>query len=154
MDILPVPPEDSEDGEQRDNGIKKARADKNAGTIGQEIEWLQEQGTKLSFPNLGGDLPFILGRGDEIFDQQDDEKIENHLPEVVAGDFTGGITEDGTPDKDGSEEGNEAEQRSQEEVPPIDKSILKAYREDGLVFINGCPKRSHGRGERGEKAEG
>ena len=139
LEIVPVPPKDTDHGKQGDGGVEQSGADKDAGAVGEKIKRLEQEGTQLPLADLGRDLPLVLRGGDQVVDQQNNQEVEDHLSIIVARDQARGVAIDGPPDKDGPEERDQGEEGAQQEVPAVDKGVLQADGENGPVFIENIP---------------
>src|ERR1700719_5366460 len=81
---MPEIKKDKRDRRERDERVNESAAEKNAEPISQITHRLGEKRIDLSFANVGRDLPFVLGRRDQIADEDREQVIINHRPVVVA----------------------------------------------------------------------
>src|SRR5262249_2006828 len=124
-DVLSKVNEDQHDGRQRDETVNETPTQKNARPVREIAHRLGEQGIDLAFPNIGGDLKVVIGRHDEVADQDHEQIIINHRPVVVPVQFATALLKNGGPEKDCSGQGYQPEQRAQKIIPAIHKRVLE-----------------------------
>src|SRR5262245_6290473 len=127
--------EDGRDREDRDRGVNQPTAQKNAEAIGEITHRLGQEGIDLTLANVGGNLPFVLGRGDEVAHQNREQIIINHRTVVVAAHTTAAFAENRPPKEDCADERNDPEDCAQQIVPAIDKGVLDPEIEDSEILL-------------------
>ena len=86
------------------------------------------------FADIGGDLPFVLSRSDEIRDQNREQIIVDHRAVVVALHAAAVFVKNRAPKEDGAGQRNEPEDGAQEIIPAVNEGILQTEIKDGEIF--------------------
>ncbi len=133
-DVLPEINEDQRDRWQRDEAVNEAATQKNDGPICEITHRLREQRIDLAFANVGGDLPFVLCRHDEIANQNGEQIIINYRAVIVAVQFAAALLEHRGPEKYRAGQGDQAKKRAQKIIPAIHKRVLEADVKDRSVL--------------------
>src|SRR5262249_35935490 len=94
--------ENQRDWRQSDEAVNETATQKDAGSVREVTHRLREQRIDLAFANIGGYLPFVLCRGDQVADQNDEQIIIDHRGVIVAVQFTAALLENGGPEKHSS----------------------------------------------------
>ena len=124
-------------GRHRQNGDERVddpRGDKQRQPVTEVVERLDHEGTDLAFADIGGDLPFVLGGGDEVVDQDHEEKIPDHRRIIVRTHGGLGPGEDGPPDEHRADQRHQPEQGAEQEIPPVHKGVLQTDIKNFSVF--------------------
>ena len=127
--------EDRGDRQDRDRGVNQPAAQENAETVAEITHRLGQEGIDLTLANVGRDLPFVLGRRDEVADQDREQVVVDHRTVVVAAHAAAALAENRAPKEDGADQRNDPEDRAQEIVPAIDEGVLDPEIEDGEIFL-------------------
>src|SRR4029077_5967974 len=91
---------------------------------------------------IGGDLPFVLCRHDQIADQKDQQIVINHQAVIVAVQSAATLLEHGRPEKHGAGERYQPKQSAQEIIPAVHERVLEPDVKNGRVL--GDPASAHG----------
>src|SRR5450631_3636581 len=127
---------DERDRRQGDRGVNEACAEKNAEAIGEITHRLGQKRIDLALANIGGDLPFILGRRYQVAHQEREQVIINHRSVVVTVQAAAAFVKNGAPEKDGAGQWYQTEKRAQEIIPAVDERVLQPDIEDGDVLLD------------------
>ena len=133
-DVVAEVEKDERDRQDRDERVNESPAEKDAEAVGEIAERLGQEGIDLTFANVGCDLPFVLGRRDEIRDEDHQQVVVDHRPVVVALHAAAFLGEDGAPEEDGARERDQPEDRAEKIIPAVNEGVLQAELEDGGVF--------------------
>ena len=126
LDVLAKNPAKEQNRDKDDADVQKPIAQIQTHAIRQVIQRLDQKCADSSIPDFGGDLPFILGRRDEVIEEYRKHEIENHGRILVAVDRRIFGMEDGLPEEHGADQRHDPKHRAQQKIPPIDKGILDA----------------------------
>src|SRR5882724_807553 len=129
------------DRRQRDEGVNKPATAKNTEPVGEITHRLSQERVDLTFANIGGDLPFVFGRRDQIADQDREQIIIDHRAVVVAVESAASLFENRAPQKNRTGERDQSERRAQKIIPAINERVLEPDVEDGNVLVD--PARAH-----------
>src|SRR6266404_1895464 len=137
---------DERDGRKGDGRVNEAAAQENAETIREITHRLGQERIDLPFADVAGDLPFVLGRHDEIADEEREQIIIDHRAIVVTVQAAAAFVKNGAPKKDRAGEGNQTEEGAQEILPAIHERVLEPDVKDRNVLVDLRPRaRAHTR---------
>src|SRR6266446_2046343 len=133
---MPEIKKDKRDRRERDERVNESAAEKNAEPISEITHRLGEKRIDLSFANVSRDLPFVLGRRDQIADEDREQVIINHRTVVVAVQAAATLFKHRAPKKHGAGERDQTKQRAQKIIPAINKGVLQPDVKDRDVLID------------------
>ena len=133
---MPEINKDKRDRRQRDECVNQASAHKNAEAISEITHRFREKRIDLSLANVGGDLPFVLGRRDEIAHQKRQQIIINHRTVIVAVQLSAAFLEHGTPQENRAGQRDQAKESAQEIIPAIHERVLQSDVKDRNVLAD------------------
>src|SRR5438552_6529454 len=116
--------ENHDDGRNRDCGENQTATQENAETVSEIADRLGQKRIDLAFADVRCNLPFIFGWRDQVRDDDRKQIIIDHRAIIVAVHPAAGFPKNRAPEKNGSREWNQSEDRTQEIIPPVNESIL------------------------------
>ena len=121
---------------QCDEGVNQSAAHKDTEPIREIAHRFREKRIDLPLADVGGDLPFVFCRRDEIAHQNREQVIIDHRAIVVTVQPAASLFEDGAPEKNGAGQWNQREERAQEIIPAINKRVLQPKIKDADVLVD------------------